>query len=76
MWPQEIYKTFLNKGRWESLSGPERDSEVFADGWIWHKKTSEILPSIEKEKSILRTSTKRIIHSAKTIQKTGHCKIA
>lgn len=69
MWPDNAYELYFDKGKWHQLPSEEKDMEVFADGWNWHKKTTEAMPSIEKETSILLTSDKRIIHSDKVVRK-------
>lgn len=75
IWPEKIYDKYLEDGKWKPLPGKERDGEIFADGWEWHRRTTEALPSIENEEAILSSSKKRIIHSAKIIQKKDCCKI-
>jgi hypothetical protein len=61
MWPPGSHDWWWDDERWQEMPPPERDTEVFADGWAKVKALK--LPSVEQEVEILRTSDKLIIKS-------------
>ena len=68
MWSEEAYQTYLKDGKREDLPLIEKDYEIFSNGWGWHEKMQNALPSLEDEQFILDNSKKIILHSDKTVR--------
>ena len=68
LWPDEAYESYLKDGKWKKLPSIVKDKEVFTNGWEWHKKIQDDLPSIEEEQAMLKASKKRMIHSDKVVR--------